>query len=165
MPYGDFINQIPALGFLAIHATAFLIGAYFAWRSFGAGASLLGWGFSLFALAELSYMTYHLDWTVFLFAHTISEVLDLLAFILIFSWAARRLTDGARGRTLTTMTPLFARVPGIPSARHSPSSSRSARRLPARRRRRPLRWPRARSTCRGRTSSRLRTSPSRSAPR
>ena len=95
MPYGDFINQIPALGFLAIHATAFLIGAFFAWRSFGAGASLLGWGFSLFALAELSYMTYHLDWTVFLFAHTVSEVLDLLAFILIFSWAARRLTNGA----------------------------------------------------------------------
>jgi hypothetical protein len=92
MPYGDFINQIPALGFLAIHATAFLIGAYFAWRSFRAGASLLGWGFSLFALAELSYMTYHLDWTVFLFAHTISEVLDLLAFILIFTWAARRFT-------------------------------------------------------------------------
>ncbi len=99
MPFGDFVNQIPALGFLAIHATAFLIGAYFAWRSFGAGASLLGWGFSLFALAELSYMTYHLDWTVFLFAHTISEVLDLVAFILIFAWAARRLTaDAAAGR-------------------------------------------------------------------
>ena len=29
-------------------------------------------------------MTYHLDWTVFLFAHTISEVLDLLAFVLVF---------------------------------------------------------------------------------
>ena len=95
MPYGDFINQIPALGFLAIHATAFLIGAYFAWHAFGAGASLLGWGFSLFALAELSYMTYHLDWTVFLFAHTVSEVLDLVAFILIFSWAARRITAEA----------------------------------------------------------------------
>ena len=97
MPFGDFINQIPALGFLAIHATAFLIGSYFAWRSFGAGASALGWGFSLFALAELSYMTYHLDWTVFLFAHTISEILDLLAFILIFSWTVRRATAGAAG--------------------------------------------------------------------
>jgi hypothetical protein len=95
VPYGDFINQIPALGFLAIHATAFLIGSFFAWRSFGAGASALGWGFSLFALAELSYMTYHLDWTVFLFAHTVSEVLDLLAFILIFSWTVRRATAGA----------------------------------------------------------------------
>ncbi|HEV2250173.1 MAG TPA: hypothetical protein VGT60_06685 [Candidatus Limnocylindria bacterium] len=84
MPIGSFINQIPAVVFLAIHLTAFLIGAYFAWRSFGTGASLLGWGFALFALAEISYMTYHLDWTVFLFAHTISEVFDLLAFILVF---------------------------------------------------------------------------------
>jgi hypothetical protein len=97
MPFGDFVNQIPAPGFLAIHTMAFLVGAYFAWRSFGAGQSLLAWGFSLFALAELSYMTYHLDWTVFLFAHTISEVLDLLAFILIFVWAARRMTADAAG--------------------------------------------------------------------
>ncbi|MCZ7538304.1 MAG: hypothetical protein M5T61_21805 [Acidimicrobiia bacterium] len=83
---------------MAIHATAFLIGSYFARRSFGAGASVLGWGFSLFALAELSYMTYHLDWTVFLFAHTVSEVLDLLAFILIFSWTARRATSAVAAR-------------------------------------------------------------------
>jgi hypothetical protein len=90
MPFGDFINQIPAPVFLAIHLTAFLVGAYCAWRSFGSGAALLGVGFSLFALAEISYMTYHLDWTVFLFAHTISEVLNLVAFILIFGWATRR---------------------------------------------------------------------------
>jgi hypothetical protein len=90
MPFGDFVNQLPAPVFLAIHLTAFLIGAYFAWRSFGAGATLLGTGFSLFALAELSYMTYHLDWTVFLFAHTVSEVLDLLAFIAIFVYATQR---------------------------------------------------------------------------
>ena len=120
MPYGDFINQIPALGFLAIHATAFLIGAFFAWRSFGAGASLLGWGFSLFALAELSYMTYHLDWTVFLFAHTVSEVLDLLAFILIFSWAARRLTTGARDAAdhHDSPPPRECRVSPPPGTRH-----------------------------------------------
>jgi hypothetical protein len=84
MPFGDFVNQIRAPGFLAIHLTLFLIGAFFAWRSFGTGAALLGYGFSLFALAEISYMTYHLDWTVFLFAHTVAEVLDLFAFILIF---------------------------------------------------------------------------------
>jgi hypothetical protein len=29
-------------------------------------------------------MTYHLDWTVFLFAHTIAEVLDLAAFVFVF---------------------------------------------------------------------------------
>ncbi|HEV8489786.1 MAG TPA: hypothetical protein VGQ58_08395 [Candidatus Limnocylindrales bacterium] len=84
MPLGDFVNLIPAPVFLLIHLTAFAVGAYFAWRSFNADATTLGWGFSLFALAEISYMTYHLDWTVFLFAHTISEVLDLLAFVLVF---------------------------------------------------------------------------------
>ena len=59
-------------------------------------ASLMGWAFSLYALAELVYMTYHLDWTVFLFAHTISEVLDLLAFVLLFVAA----THGVRLRQL-----------------------------------------------------------------
>jgi hypothetical protein len=95
MPFGDFVNQLPAPVFLAIHLVAFLIGAYFAWRSFGAGQTTLGWAFSLFALAEISYMTYHLDWTVFLFAHTISEVLDLLAFILVFVYATQRALVGS----------------------------------------------------------------------
>ena len=89
MPFGDFVNQIPPIGFLGVHIVLFAAGAYFAWRSFGAGASTIGWGFSLFALAEISYMTYHLDWTTFLFAHTISEVLDLFAFSLIFVGASR----------------------------------------------------------------------------
>ena len=96
MPFGDFVNQIPPIGFLAIHIVLFAIGAYFAWRSFGAGQTTLGWAFSLFALAEISYMTYHLDWTVFLFAHTISEVLDLLAFILVFVAATQRALVGSR---------------------------------------------------------------------
>jgi len=73
MPIGDFVNNIPAPIFLLIHITAFAIGAYFAWRSFGAGASTLGWAFSLFA-------------------HTISEVLDLVAFVLVFVAA----TSGVR---------------------------------------------------------------------
>jgi hypothetical protein len=92
MPIGDFVNLIPAPIFLLIHLTLFAAGAYFAWRSFEADASLLGWGFALFALAELSYMTYHLDWTVFLFAHTISEVLNLGAFALIFAGLTRGAT-------------------------------------------------------------------------
>ena len=100
MPIGDFVNQIPPIGFLAIHLAAFAIGAYFAWRSFGAEQSTLGWAFSLFALAELVYMTYHLDWTVFLFAHTVAEVLDLLAFVLVFVAATRTVmaTSGAGSR-------------------------------------------------------------------
>ena len=101
MPFGDFVNNIPPVGFLAVHIVLFAFGAYFAWRSFGAGASTLGWAFTLFALAEVSYMTYHLNWTVFLFAHTISEVLDLVAFILVFVAAsstvlARSSTAAAR---------------------------------------------------------------------
>jgi hypothetical protein len=93
MPFGDFINAIPPIGFLAIHVTLFVIGAYFAWRSFGAEAPTLGWAFTLFALAEISYMTYHLNWTIFLFAHTISEVLDAAAFVLVFVAATRTVLD------------------------------------------------------------------------
>ena len=92
MPFGYIVNQIPAPVFLLIHLVAFLAGAYFAWRSFQVGQTLLGTAFSLFALAEISYMTYHLDWTVFLFAHTISEVLDLVAFILVFVAAVQRVS-------------------------------------------------------------------------
>src|SRR5689334_25274609 len=98
VPFGDFVNALPPIAFLAIHAVLFAIGAYFAWRSFGAGASLLGWAFSLFALAEVSYMTYHLDWTVFLFAHTISEVLDVVAFILVFVAATRSMLATASAK-------------------------------------------------------------------
>ena len=90
MPIGGFINAVPMPVFLVIHGAAFLIGAYFARRAFGAGAADYGWGFTLYAVAELCYITYHLDWTVVLFAHTIAEVLDLLAFILIFAALAKR---------------------------------------------------------------------------
>jgi hypothetical protein len=96
MPFGSFINQIPAPVFMAIHVTAGLFGAFFATRSFKAGATVLGWAFGLYTVAELSYLTYHMDWTVFLFAHTISEVLDLVAFVLIFSVVGKRLTAGAK---------------------------------------------------------------------
>jgi hypothetical protein len=101
MPWGDWVNELPTEFFLAVHIAAFAIGASFAWTAFKRDLSLLGWAFSLFALAELNYMTYHLDWTVFLFAHTISEVLDLVAFALVFLGAvvqvaaARRLSTEA----------------------------------------------------------------------
>jgi hypothetical protein len=78
------VNDLPTGFFLAVHLAAFAVGAAFAWTAFKRELSLLGVGFALFALAEISYMTYHLDWTVFLFAHTISEVLDLAAFIAVF---------------------------------------------------------------------------------
>ena len=87
MPYGDWINELPTGFFLVVHVTAFAIGAGFAWLAFKRELTLLASAFSLFAAAELIYMTYHLDWTVFLFAHTIAEVLDLSAFVLVFAAA------------------------------------------------------------------------------
>jgi hypothetical protein len=87
MPYGDWINELPTAFFMVVHIAAFALGASFAWLAFKRELALLGVAFSLFALAEVTYMTYHLDWTVFLFAHTIAEVLDLVAFVLVFAAA------------------------------------------------------------------------------
>jgi hypothetical protein len=87
MPWGSWINDLPTEFFMVVHITAFAIGAGFAWLAFKRELGLLGTAFSLFAAAEVVYMTYHLDWTVFLFAHTIAEVLDLAAFVLVFAGA------------------------------------------------------------------------------
>ena len=95
MPYGSWVNDLPTGFFLAVHIAAFALGAGFAWLAFKRELALLGVAFSLFAAAELVYMTYHLDWTVFLFAHTIAEVLDLTAFVLVFAAAVWQ-TVGAR---------------------------------------------------------------------
>lgn len=97
MPVGAFINVFPPAFFLVVHLVAFLIGAYFARQFFEADQRPLGWGFTLYAVAELVYMTYHLDWTVFLFAHTIAEVLDLVAFVLIFATVSRSAWLASRG--------------------------------------------------------------------
>jgi hypothetical protein len=87
MPYGSWVNDLPTSFFLVVHIAAFAIGASFAWLAFKRELPLLGAAFSLFGAAELVYMTYHLDWTVFLFAHTVAEVLDLGAFVLVFAGA------------------------------------------------------------------------------
>ncbi len=100
MPFGSFINMFPPAVFLLVHLVAFLAGAMFAYRSFNAEARLFGWGFSLYAVAEIIYMTYHLDWTVFLFAHTIAEVLDLVGFGLIFVAAGQTVLGARQAGTL-----------------------------------------------------------------
>jgi hypothetical protein len=87
MPYGAWINELPTTFFMVVHIAAFTIGAGFAWLALKRELNLLGVAFALFAAAEVTYMTYHLDWTVFLFAHTIAEVLDLVAFVLVFAAA------------------------------------------------------------------------------
>jgi hypothetical protein len=96
MPFGGFVNLIPPAVFLAIHLAAFALGFLFARRSFQAGSGGLGWGFTLYAIGEIVYMTYHLDWTVFLFAHTIAEVLNLVGLGLIFLAAARSALGGPK---------------------------------------------------------------------
>jgi hypothetical protein len=103
VPYGTWVNDLPVGFFMLVHLIGFGIGAYCAWRAFEGSRALLGWGFTLYALAEISYMTYHLDWTIFLFAHTVSEVFDLAAFVLIFIGALGTLTAPAsrRGREAT----------------------------------------------------------------
>jgi hypothetical protein len=88
-PIGDFINQFPWGFFLVVHVALFAVGAFFAYRSFDAGETLLGSGFALFAIAEAVYATYHVNVTLFLFAHTIAEVLDGAAFVLVFAAAVR----------------------------------------------------------------------------
>lgn len=102
MPIGGFINVIPPALFLLVHLVIFLVAAYAASRSFGAGAGTLGWGFVLFAIGELIYMTYHLDWTVFLFAHTLAEVCNLIGFILVLVGASAFFTTRARSATTAT---------------------------------------------------------------
>ena len=103
MPYGSWINDLPTAFFMVVHIAAFALGAGFAWLAFKRELTLLGTAFTLFAAAELIYMTYHLDWTVFLFAHTIAEVLDLAAFVLVFAAAVWQ-TAGVRRGAATRWT-------------------------------------------------------------
>lgn len=88
-PCCDFVNQFPWGFFLIVHIALFAVGAFFALRAFEAGTSLLGSGFALFAVAEVTYMTYHVNITQFLFSHTIAEVLNGLAFVVIFVGAVQ----------------------------------------------------------------------------
>jgi hypothetical protein len=94
MPWGSWINELPTAFFMVVHIAAFTLGAGFAWVAFKRELPILGTAFALFAAAEVTYMTYHLDWTVFLFAHTIAEVLDLVAFVLVFAAAVWQAAAG-----------------------------------------------------------------------
>ncbi len=97
-PCCQFINSIPQWFFLAVHIAIFLFAIVFGTRAFGAGEPGFGWGFTLFALAEVSYLTYHVNLTLFLFAHTISEVLVLLGILMLAGSAARKGLFGENAR-------------------------------------------------------------------
>ena len=97
-PCCSFINDIPQWFFLTVHVVIFLFALVFAIRAFGAGEPVFGWGFMLFALAEVSYLTYHVNLTLFLLAHTLSEVFVLLGILLIAGGAAKKGLFGASSR-------------------------------------------------------------------
>ncbi len=96
-PCCQFINELPQWFFLLVHILIFLIAIVFSARAFSAKDQGFGWGFMLFALAEVSYLTYHVNLTLFLLAHTISEVLFLLGILVLAGSAARR---GVYGRSV-----------------------------------------------------------------
>jgi hypothetical protein len=84
------INRVPWGFFMVVHVAIFALAVVFALRMFQNGHDLFGLGFSLFALAEVSYMTYHVNITLFLFAHTISEVLVLAGLGTLFAGFIRQ---------------------------------------------------------------------------
>jgi hypothetical protein len=75
-PFGTFMQAIPHWGFIIIHSTLICV-------AFWLSRKTKAQGFLFFIMAELSYITYHAHLTHFLFAHTIAEVLDILALITI----------------------------------------------------------------------------------
>lgn len=100
-PIDVIVRSLPWWFFMVVHIALFLVGAYFALRAFDAAERVFGWGFALFALAEISYMTYHVNLTNFLFAHTISEVLDGVAFVLVFAAATQKGLTSFSGKQTT----------------------------------------------------------------
>ena len=88
-----------------MHVVIFLFALVFGIRAFGAGEPGFGWGFTLFALAEVSYLTYHVNLTLFLLAHTISEVFVLLGILLIAGSAARKGLFGRSTREVAERGP------------------------------------------------------------
>jgi hypothetical protein len=105
-PCCDVINRVPWGFFMVVHVALFALAVVFAARMFGSGLDLFGVAFALFALAEVSYMTYHVNLTLFLFAHTISEVLVLAGLGTLFAAIARQgLLSGAAGEPSTAREP------------------------------------------------------------
>jgi len=81
MPFGSFMDPVPHAVFLIIHAALALIGVMLWRRSRAAGNPSAARAFFLYIIAEIAYITYHLDITAFHFAHTVAEACDGLAFL------------------------------------------------------------------------------------
>ena len=92
-PFGSFMEAMPHWAFIIIHSLLIVVGFWLARKT------KLN-GFLLFVLAELSYITYHLGLTHFLFAHIIAEVCDVLALVVI--------AIGLGKRVVVTSSPVVA---------------------------------------------------------
>ena len=79
-PFGTFVTAVPHWGFIVIHSTLILVAVWLSRRVRATGNASAANGFLLFVVA---YITYHAHLTHFLFAHTVSEVLDILTLVVI----------------------------------------------------------------------------------
>ena len=82
-PFGSFMEAVPHWGFIIIHSTLILVAVWLSRQVRTGGNARAANGFLIFVLAELSYITYHAHLTHFLFAHTLSEVLDIVTLVVI----------------------------------------------------------------------------------
>jgi hypothetical protein len=108
-PCCDVINRVPWGFFMVVHVAIFALAVVFASRLFGSGRDIYALGFALFAVAEVSYMTYHVNATLFLFAHTISEVLVLAGLVTVFTAIVRDGLPAADGSEPSTARKSVAR--------------------------------------------------------
>lgn len=87
------ISQIPHSVFVVIHLVALIVGVSFARKAFVSDRPAFAWGFTLFAVGEIIYVLYHVGTTTFLLSHTIAEVLNLVAFTLVFVGLTQTVTQ------------------------------------------------------------------------
>ena len=86
-PFGSFMDAMPHWAFIIIHSALVVVGYWLSRKTKNNG-------FLLFVLAELSYITYHVGLTHFLFAHIVAEVLDVLALVTIALGFSKRVVTG-----------------------------------------------------------------------
>lgn len=84
MHFGSFVEQVPNAAFIVIHSVFLVAALWFAYQSLPR-SSTAGLGFFLYALSQASYLAYHVNLTVILFSHTLAEVMNFLAFSILFA--------------------------------------------------------------------------------
>lgn len=86
-------SMVPDPVFTAIHLAILLAVALFASYSLRRNAGRFAAAFAVLGLGEISYIGYHVDVTTFLLSHTVSEVLVLVAAVLVFLGVRRHLPE------------------------------------------------------------------------